>query len=1292
MSAHLSVLIVEDSESDAQLIVRMLKKADYDLFYEQVETAEQMRAALERHPWDIVISDYKMPQFSGIAALKLLQEMGRDIPFIITSGTIGEETAVAMMRAGAQDYLTKGNLTRLVPAVERELSQAEIRRKQGQINETLRASELRYQAVINSANDAIISADSAGTIVSWNPGAERIFGHTETEARGQSLQLLVPAGYQEGLLAGLARNKTGAGKRILGKTIELEGLRKDGCIFPLELSLSEWQGAEEKIYTAIIRDITERKQAEALMAQQSEQLRLVFEASQRLNRTLDLAEIYQATCDFMSIIAPNDGMFISSFDHETQLITCRAYSMDNNWLDVSSFPQVPLEPEGKGTQSRVIRSGQSMLINDYQALAKLVQTAYYVNSETNEIVNEIPEDEEITRSALIVPLKIGDRVSGVIQLVSYHLNAYNENQLKLLEAFALHIASAEQNARLYAQVQKELIERKEAEAALRESEERYHSLFDRMLDGIYRSTHAGRFINVNPAMVKMFGYASKEEMLEIDIIKELYYLPEERGSHVLDTGHGEVDVFRLRRKDGTEIWVEDRGTYIYDEQGQITHHEGIMRDVTKRVQTEESLRKSEAKYRELFNRMIDGFALHEIICDETGKPVDYRFLEINPAFERLTGLQSANLIGKTVLEVLPNTENYWIDTYGQTALSGQSAYFENYSKELDRHFEISVYCPRPGQFAVILVDISERKLADETVRQRVRELETLNRISLNLRTVSKQDEVLTIVLDEVLKIIDTPNGSIELWGGTGRNLRKAISRGWLAQIAEAPHNSEEGISGKVISSGEAYISREFASDPETRPTSRGLIPPGWGGICLPIRTTQQTMGVLIVSIPSERKLNTDEIRLLVTLSEMTGAAIQRMQLHDQTIRRLEQLKGLRTVEQAIASNFDMRLTLNILLSQTISQLGVDAADVLLLHPGSNLLTLASGRGFHTLFLESANLNYSFAGQTIIEHRPLMTLDFETAKKIPEFGKLWQEEGFVAYWCVPLIVKGEIKGVLEVYFRTAFTPNAEWLEFLQALAGQAAITIDNTQLFENLQRANTDLSLAYDATIEGWSRAMDLRDHETEGHTLRVTELTLKLARAMHINESQIINIRRGALLHDIGKMGVPDSILLKEGSLTDEEWLEMRKHPMLALDMLQPIAYLREALDIPVCHHEKWDGSGYPRGLKGEQIPLMARVFAIVDVWDALTNDRPYRKGWSKAKTIKYIREQSGKHFDPNIVDIFLNQIRKNRMSLPPAIHADNHLSGTEESSKPDTSKTLLIKQKGDTKNLRKPGIKPKST
>lgn len=194
---------------------------------------------------------------------------------------------------------------------------------------------------------------------------------------------------------------------------------------------------------------------------------------------------------------------------------------------------------------------------------------------------------------------------------------------------------------------------------------------------------------------------------------------------------------------------------------------------------------------------------------------------------------------------------------------------------------------------------------------------------------------------------------------------------------------------------------------------------------------------------------------------------------------------------------------------------------------------------------------------------------------------------------------------------------------------------------NIEQAHSQLLSAYDATIEGWSRAMDLRDRETEGHTLRVTDLTLKLARAMHVSESQLTAIRRGTLLHDIGKMGVPDSVLLKEGELTDEEWVMMRQHPLLAHDMLAPIAYLNDALDIPYCHHEKWDGTGYPQGLKGDRIPLVARIFAIVDVWDALTNNRTYRKKWTKQKARQYIKEQSGRHFDPQIVDVFLKSIGK---------------------------------------------------
>jgi putative two-component system response regulator len=193
--------------------------------------------------------------------------------------------------------------------------------------------------------------------------------------------------------------------------------------------------------------------------------------------------------------------------------------------------------------------------------------------------------------------------------------------------------------------------------------------------------------------------------------------------------------------------------------------------------------------------------------------------------------------------------------------------------------------------------------------------------------------------------------------------------------------------------------------------------------------------------------------------------------------------------------------------------------------------------------------------------------------------------------------------------------------------------------EKLQDAHSKLLDAYEATIEGWSHAMDLRDRETEGHSRRVTELTLKLAKVFGMNDVELVHIRHGALLHDMGKIGIPDAILHKPTSLTDEEWEIMRKHPQFAHDMLYPVEYLRPALDIPYCHHEKWDGSGYPRGLKGDEIPLPARLFALADVWDALTSDRPYRSAWKKEEALSYIRDQSGKHFDPQCVELFFKVV-----------------------------------------------------
>jgi HD-GYP domain-containing protein (c-di-GMP phosphodiesterase class II) len=173
----------------------------------------------------------------------------------------------------------------------------------------------------------------------------------------------------------------------------------------------------------------------------------------------------------------------------------------------------------------------------------------------------------------------------------------------------------------------------------------------------------------------------------------------------------------------------------------------------------------------------------------------------------------------------------------------------------------------------------------------------------------------------------------------------------------------------------------------------------------------------------------------------------------------------------------------------------------------------------------------------------------------------------------------------------------------------------------------------------------MRDADTEGHTRRVTEMTLKLAASMGMSDMEQVHMYRGAILHDIGKMAIPDHILLKEGPLTDEEWDSMRQHPVYAHRLLSNIPFLRPALDIPYCHHEKWDGSGYPRRLKQEQIPLAARIFAVVDVWDALRSDRPYRPAWTEERVLAYISEQAGSHFDPQVVTAFLQLLREQHVS-----------------------------------------------
>ena len=543
-----------------------------------------------------------------------------------------------------------------------------------------------------------------------------------------------------------------------------------------------------------------------------------------------------------------------------------------------------------------------------------------------------------------------------------------------------------------------------------------------------------------------------------------------------------------------------------------------------------------------------------------------------------------------------------------------------------------------------LIPAIQREMKDASVRherrQRERELEAIALISATMRSANTLDEMLPRLLDQTLELIGTESGSIWLHDPANDSLNLVIQRSAEESLLTSVGPGTV-IPGLVVKSGEAIISREFHSDLRIPEQFRQHLRKDIGGVCVPLNSNENVIGALCINVTLPREITTGDVRILNALAEIGGNTIQRMRMHEQTVRQLERLDALRAIDLAISSASDLQVTLNIVLSQVIARLEVDAASILLTNPSSGRLEFVAGQGFYSGNIEASNtrIGEGYAGQAVLERRTVQVKDLKNEHGNLIRRELLADEDFVSYFGVPLIGKGRVMGVLEIFQRSELNPDQEWLSFLETIGGQTAIAIENAILFQDLQRSNSELVMGYDATIEGWSQALDLRDRDTEGHTLRVTEMALKLARALGVEEDQLTHIRRGGLLHDIGKMAVPDNILLKPEPLTDEEWKIMRQHPQVAYDWLVSIPFLRHALEIPYCHHEKWNGTGYPHGLKGELIPLAARIFAVVDVWDALTNDRPYRKAWSHSEAIEYMHKNRGIYFDPQILEVFLRHI-----------------------------------------------------
>jgi response regulator RpfG family c-di-GMP phosphodiesterase len=521
--------------------------------------------------------------------------------------------------------------------------------------------------------------------------------------------------------------------------------------------------------------------------------------------------------------------------------------------------------------------------------------------------------------------------------------------------------------------------------------------------------------------------------------------------------------------------------------------------------------------------------------------------------------------------------------------------------------------------------------------RRERDLEIIASVTYSLRATQEPDEIISISLQHAMTMLDAEAGAILLLDQAGENLvvRQAIG-GW-EQRAEELFSIEGAITGEVIATREPFFENDVQSNHDARLDIYKDLAPGLSALMIvPMEAEGAMIGVFILG--SNTDIQKQDFNSFHTLSNIVANNIHRAVLYERAQDQLEQLNSLRAIDLAITTSMDLRMTLKVILDQIMQRLRVDAATILLVDMDSKSIRLGDGRGFKSAGLEGISLRFgeSLAGRAAFEERMVRLDSAEEMHRNWKGDPFFLREGFVCYIGIPLIAKNKVQGVLEVFNHSPFPRDPAWHHFLEMLAGQTAAALDNSSLFRDLQRSNTELAVAYDNTIEGWARALDLRDKETEGHTRRVTEMAERTARALGLEKEEILHLRRGALLHDMGKLGVPDGILLKPGPLTDEEWEIMRQHPTFAYEMLSPIEFLKPALDIPYCHHEKWNGSGYPRGLKGERIPIVARIFAVADVWDALTNDRPYRKAWTEEKAREYIVEQAGKHFDPQIAKLFL--------------------------------------------------------
>lgn len=638
----------------------------------------------------------------------------------------------------------------------------------------------------------------------------------------------------------------------------------------------------------------------------------------------------------------------------------------------------------------------------------------------------------------------------------------------------------------------------------------------------------------------------------------------------------------------------------------------LRRELDALHRSQQETQESEAKFRALFEHSADANLL----------AYQGVFIDCNQSAVDLLGAENKlQLLGLSLEELSPG-----LQPDGTTSVDTARRFLgEVLDRGIPRRFEWMMLTPSghtfPAEVALARVILNNRPVLHITFH--------------DLTERKQMEESLRQSQAWLQRVIETAPSGIILFGPEGEF---TFTNQATEQIL--------GLSRQELSGMNFRAPMLKIATPEGQP-----IPPEQLPFSTAWKTRQRVIGqeIAITRRDGERRIISVNAAPMMERGVKLGVVVsfhditQRKESQMEIERQLGRITALRSIDHAINTRQTLSSALDIFLTETMQQLEVDGAAIMRLEEDDQTLTYISGMGLvgRSMVGKQTSRTSSPAWQAVRQQQTLRLSGPSANRALDMLGipVTGLDNGVSEYFAAPLSAKGKTSGVLEIYHRQPLRPAPDWLHFLETLAGQAALAISNFSLYEGLLKSTLDLAEAYQATLAGWSKALEMRDQETQGHSRRVTELTMRLAREAGLSAEEIVHIERGSLLHDIGKMGVPDTILQKPQRLTDEEWRVMRMHPIYAYQMLVTIPYLHPALDIPYYHHEWWDGSGYPNGIKGEEIPLAARIFALVDVWDALRSNRPYRPAWPKEKVVEYIQGLRGKQFDPEMTDRFLRMI-----------------------------------------------------